>query len=354
MTKLLNIITASVLLAALPATVGASGTATPWQCSRSDINLYDYSASVAQACGYTVYPLDHVGTRADGGRDYVYIVGGHSLVRPVPPPGFDPGNATDAQLASYGFPPRPADTAEAATWQQDVKRYRSVPPPPFIIETNVRAGVQAGPCSSDIQLCWGGYLASSSTFTTSYIDYYEPYQAQSSCTGDAVATWTGIGGLAGPTIRLAQAGTFPHVGGGIADHQDFQAVLPDEQYAVLMNLVASGGDDLQVSVQWDAPGWTFTVRDTTKGLIDDQYYPTDSYDAGSAEWIIERPQYNNTITPLRNFWAGWTVNAAQANNIGMQNFHLTVYNIHNKAGTPLESTGSHSGQSFGATWLQCG
>lgn len=43
----------------------------------------------------------------DGGKIYIYIIDGQEHKFPVPPEGFKPLTATDEQLETYGFPPRP-------------------------------------------------------------------------------------------------------------------------------------------------------------------------------------------------------------------------------------------------------
>lgn len=42
------------------------------QCPSTPTNLYSQPASVVEACGYTVIPLDHISPRLDGGSDYTY------------------------------------------------------------------------------------------------------------------------------------------------------------------------------------------------------------------------------------------------------------------------------------------
>jgi hypothetical protein len=65
-------------------------------------------------------PLARVVTYPDGGKAYVYKNG---LAQAVPPAGFDPIRASSAQLARYGFPPRPRDPERLAAW---VKRFSGI------------------------------------------------------------------------------------------------------------------------------------------------------------------------------------------------------------------------------------
>lgn len=55
----------------------------------------------------TTIDYDHIEELADGGKIYVYIINGIENRFPVPPEGFKPLTASDEQLETYGFPPRP-------------------------------------------------------------------------------------------------------------------------------------------------------------------------------------------------------------------------------------------------------
>lgn len=363
MRVLATFIAVIITAALIPLAARANSTTPPWQCSAS-VNLYDFSPSVAQACGDSVYPLDHVTARSDGGKDYVYFMKGQRVVIPSPPPGFTPASATDDQLSYYGFPARPLDPSALPEWRDSVAHIHTAPAPPFLIETKYRApfsvtnaggsgGAEATLCSP-INLCWGGYVNTGTTFTQSYIDYTEPGEAQTSCSGDAVVAWTGLGGYDGGL--LGQDGTAPYVG-GMPAHEAWWEAWPENNITQL-NFAANRGDDIQAHVSWQSSYYRFkfTVWDTTIGQQQTAYYTpqTHPFDGNSSEFIIERPQDQTTIYPLRNFWTGWSVIAAQSNNIGMQNFPLSRYNIQNKAGTTLETTSGNNGQSFSATWDACG
>lgn len=64
---------------------------------------------------------DHIEELSDGGKIYVYIIDGIENSFPVPPDEFDPLNASDETLATYGFPPRPSDVHELDEWIENME-----------------------------------------------------------------------------------------------------------------------------------------------------------------------------------------------------------------------------------------
>lgn len=158
---------------------------------------------------------------------------------------------------------------------------------------------------------------------------------------------------------LAQDGTAPWTNGYMPVHEAWYEIVPDEGMMDMGFAASTYDDDIQVHTYWlsSSHEFQFTVWDTTTGQQQTVYQSpasTDTVDLSSSEFIVERPTYNGTIVPLRNFWTGWTVNAGQSNNIGMQNYSLTPLNIVNSSGKTLETTSGNSGQSFSATWDACG
>lgn len=67
-----------------------------------------------------------------GGEAYIYYIDGVKNTFFVPPKGFNPLKATDAQLAEYGFQPRPIDEKLLAEWEDVMSHYKSTPIPTSI------------------------------------------------------------------------------------------------------------------------------------------------------------------------------------------------------------------------------
>jgi hypothetical protein len=361
MSKLRFLITFALLEALTPLAARADSTPLPPVC-KVGANLYSYPASVARACGDSVFPLDHVQTRADGGHDYIYFVNRNMVVIPMPPANFNPSTATPAQLSYYGYPPRPTNPTQLPAWQAEVTKMQVTSSLPFLIETPLTApgAIRITVDAASQSLNWGGYVDTGNTFTEAYIDYYEAGQAATSCTGDQVVLWTGIGGYNYvKNGTLGQDGTAPWTNGFMPVHEAWFEIVPDEGIMDMGFAASAYGDDIQAHTYWlsSSHQFKFTVWDTTTGKQKTVYQipnSGDTVDLSSSEFIVERPTYNGTIVPLRNFWTRWDVNAAQSNNIGMQNFTLTKINMFNNSGKQLETTSSNNGQSFSATWEACG
>ncbi len=80
---------------------------------------------------YVKVSCERVEELPDGGKVYVYIIGGQENKFSVPPEGFVPLTATDEQLMTYGFPPRPSEnnTEDYKDWVKLMKNYKSTPVP---------------------------------------------------------------------------------------------------------------------------------------------------------------------------------------------------------------------------------
>lgn len=236
---------------------------------------------------------------------------GQQVVIPEAPTGFNPITADAQQLSYYGYPARPNDRVQLASWRDKVMQIRPVAPPPFLIQTPYSAPFRvsqprmssrpatAATCSP-INLCWGGYVNTGTTFTQSYIDYSEPGQAATACSGDAVIEWTGLGGYDGGL--LGQDGTLTYLG-GVAPHTAWWEAWPENNITP-MNFSGNQGDDIQSHVYWlsSSSQFEYWVWDTTTGQQQTLYYgPRSPFDGNSSEFIVERPpvrEYNLPATQL--------------------------------------------------------
>jgi hypothetical protein len=78
--------------------------------------IYPVAVKAMRPDGTTQEPRDHDGMA----RSYEYQDGTHEV---VPPPGWSPLTATDQELRTYLFPPRPTDPAALAQWHDSFARY---------------------------------------------------------------------------------------------------------------------------------------------------------------------------------------------------------------------------------------
>jgi hypothetical protein len=242
---------------------------------------------------------------ADGGTRYTFIIGGVENVLHVPPVGFDPATATDAQLAEYGYPARPKDQTGLTGWQNKWGRFKpktsSAEPTITIMKKSINDSSGSG---------WAGYADYYAGQTTKFgtVDgYYNQPSYNTGSPSDArEASWVGLGGY--NTSSLIQAGT------------EMDAPTPT-YYGWYLYMDASGsttghpstivvhpGDSMYAMVYWTTSNWPagFEVWDWT--TMTDFYVtaqaPSDCYNGQSAEFIDERPQVvgqKNDYFPVAGF-----------------------------------------------------
>lgn len=113
---------------------------------KSSIDVYDYTPAALRKCGYRVYPLSYVRALPGGGHEYVYREGRSTVSDLVPPSGFVPAQASNAQLREYGFPTRPSRPSALRHWMIEMKSWkRSAPPEPFqVVDPYLQFGIGAG------------------------------------------------------------------------------------------------------------------------------------------------------------------------------------------------------------------
>jgi len=112
--------------------------------------------------------------------------------------------------------------------------------------------------------------------------------------------WIGIGGYGEET--LIQTGTEQEYIAGEAVYYAWYELLPD--YLVrIRNIHVQPGDTMTASISLlneNASTWAITIRDVTR---DEQFKKTVVYNSSmlSAEWIVERPKVNGTVSTLADF-----------------------------------------------------
>lgn len=299
------------LVAAVPLMIAAANTrsATAAATAPSDCNSsfdpYAYTQAAVSACGYQTFPLAAVNALPDGGSSYDYSVNGSTVRFFVPPAGFDPSTATDAQLDEYGFPERPTDSTAYARWQAEMSDWKgAAPAPPFLAESHARA-------DTTYSGNWAGYAVTGGyTYTHAEAWYIEPTFYSSRCTTNADVTWAGIGGYSGGNHSVGQDGTAHNVP-GVGNHQAWWEIYP-YNFITAVNLYGHRGYEFDASTRWLGNGYRFYMHDYYTGhtVAFDAYHNV--YDGSSAEAITERPTINGSLSNLSNFET-MTFEASNAN-----------------------------------------
>lgn len=262
---------------------------------------------------------DSIESLPDGGRIYHYLIDGVLNSFPVPPDGFDPIHASDQELETYGFPPRPdPDSDSYDSWLKLMEGYTGTPIPEPVLHYEVhdvqssaanQSAISATAVSGSFSSNWSGYvskIAAGSTFyTQAQASYTQPSFIYNKNLGgiQQVVCWVGIGGYKNEAAggALVQAGTTVHAeaqSGGIGVTTDYFAwyeYLNNEnlnEHAKLP-LTVNPGDSIYVYISYQAANQKFnyyiannTTGKSTAALVD---VSKEYFDGSSVEWIVEKP-----------------------------------------------------------------
>jgi hypothetical protein len=228
-----------------------------------------------------------------------------------PPDGFNPLTASDAELACYQLPPRPADSARLAHWSQVMNSATNYIVPvvgdPSAPKLPPMSGIGKTHQTYDDPGCsptcptspWSGYsiprlLNDWQDLSWNYTEgeWNVPYghnYCYNNSTGSQVTVWVGMGGDGwdgGNANSIIQAGTdtfdWP-----AADTEFWWEDYPNPPQAVT-NFPVSQGDDVFVEVTYHTDKTTtFDFFDITKDTWTDLIESTPSVDTTSAEFIVE-------------------------------------------------------------------
>ncbi|HYM95780.1 MAG TPA: G1 family glutamic endopeptidase [Candidatus Sulfotelmatobacter sp.] len=208
---------------------------------------------------------------------------------------------------------------------------------------------------------WSGYVATSSSrsaYSSAETVYNEPQALSTPCSNNAAVTWAGLGGYT--TGTLAQDGTGINTP-GLGQHQAWSEILPDQPYIQPQPLYGHAGYGFiaEVNLLGGGGGFNFYMYDryTGYGLSYQEF--TNSYDASSADFIVERPTYNGKWMNLTNFaylnfLDAW-VNGNQPSN-GVGHYPNDNVNMVNNANTYIMAQPgglSNNGQTFTDYYKNC-
>jgi hypothetical protein len=336
------------------------------------------SASPLVASRSAVTPLQPISVTPlpGGGRAYAFSMpDGSTATFPVPPAGFDPLHASDAQLAEYGFQPRPAaDSVAYASWAESMASYRSTPVPVIALGPTISAPHRQTTSGGFIQSNWGGWIANWGAGTTHYVatemDFTEPTASSTTCSGASMATWTGLGGY--NTSKLVQDGVEIPTNGlslcsskasGYCAWYEYLNASTNHGPTIMSQVTIHSGDNMHLySVYSSSLGRiNFYVADNTTGTSQSVIITgvgTSYYDGSSGDFIGAEAASG---TPLKHFGNFSTRNGYAENTAGnwttissaQHPTKSTLINIFN--GDVLATTGNlnSSGTGFSMSWLRC-
>jgi hypothetical protein len=264
----------------------------------------------------------------------------------APPKDFDPINAPDEELASYGFPPRPnkesdpnsfakwakAMAASKMRWNGELKHTGLYSRPAARASTPATASAGTG---TDYFYNWSGYVNtntltkynSKTSFYYIVSDFNVPAVNPPSCDGgwDWEVSWNGIDGdLDQNALLQGGSSSAVYCSGGSKSWSYYAWVEWWPAYDIIEEFGVNVGDDMYVET-WDTSatqGYVYLVDETTGAA--GVYGLTPNGGAGlignTAEYIVERPCCRSGhYYPLPNyvwdFWANsWAYNFTQSEN----------------------------------------
>jgi len=277
-----------------------------------------------------------------GGTDSAFKVDAGSLAHQrVPAAGFSPLLAPDAQLAFYGFRPRPADPAMLATWTRRYQGFTAPAKPGLCVRDALSNAV------SDPKFNWSGPETNSGSgnsfddthgFTSAAADFTQPGFTADCQHNSALSIWSGIGGdpstlSSGGQAALVQTGTesdgdisspitawWERIGldGSDSKQMSFQyfSVTPGDYMSTYTNynVYGTSGGNVQLS-----------MYDQTTGHSDAMYFDDPNYNYWSsttAEFINERTSFGGVYPDLRDYdhtdWQNAAVGQEGTNGGSMQ------------------------------------
>jgi peptidase A4-like protein len=295
--------------------------------------------------------------RADGGTINDYWRDGVLTQVPLPPASFKPLTASAADLAAYGFPPRPDTQDELIAWQSDLASWKPTP--------DIGACEVPGLTAAFNNPIWSGYDAdstSSSTYIAVQGDYHQPTKGSTSCASPQEVSWVGLGGY--HTGRLMQDGTGIDATGHYYAWYEWLNDTNDIGITKMASVTVHAGDRIHTYVVHQTSGsgqTTFYVADNTTGTSQSRIVNLGSayYDGSSAEMIDERPSIGGIPTNLTNFGTvNWT-------NAKVQRSNATWYTLGSQTNVEFDmwaTNFSHilafpdvmsSSTTFSDTWYRC-
>jgi hypothetical protein len=210
-------------------------------------------------------------------------------------------------------------------------------------------------------LQWSGYLVASdindfSPVVSSVSGSWTVPEVKSSGNDTFSGVWLGVGGYGEET--LIQVGTEQEYVNGRSVYYAWYELLPD--YLVrISSLHVRAGDTVTASISLvneNASTWSIKMSDVTRG---GQFEKVVVYNSSmlSAEWIMERPKVNDTVSALANF-GNVTFTDCKATLEGVTrtigNFSHAHLVMHDEEGTPLVSVSplNSDGSAFTVSYLE--
>ncbi len=308
----------------------------------------------------------------DGGKIYVYNIDGIINEFPVPPEGFNPLNASNDVLETYGFPIRPTDSDELAKWILMMKKYKKTPIPE-VEKTDIIHGLNKKIPTYLSQIStraldgehdsrnWSGYVAKGN-FSQVQGDFVQPAIPDSEPSYTHESTWVGLGGHY-ENSGLVQTGTVMATHqGGRQYYAWYEYISPFHQNPeIRMNSVTvNPGDRIHAYCSFQKANNKFNAyiaNDTngTSQAVLVSISASEYFDQRTAEFINEHPSWGAIAdNGLTNYgttnWSGCQVYTMSGSWINLGSTTYDRITMRNANGNVLAAPFNLNGASFVSTW----
>lgn len=255
---------------------------------------------------HVVTILPAVSDLSAGGKVATYgMPDGEDMVVPTPPAGFDPLAATDAELAEYDFPARPASTsADYADWLTAMQAFQGDPASSsaVTVDTSPDPTIQN---SATVYANWAGYAGGvrgqqNRRFVGVKSVYVVPSISGTACNASTrdLSEWVGLGGTTG-TSDLSQEGIecgegLGGGGGAFYGFTEFANTASPVVFCGYSSWSFPAGHTVYVNMSYETSSniANFYLEDETTGVAHGCSRGAPSgwhFDGNTAEWIIESP-----------------------------------------------------------------
>lgn len=233
------------------------------------------------------------------------ILNGHYV---IPPKGFNPLKATNAELEKYHFPKRPKNQKKLKQWKQLMAHAAHFVAPVF----GTPKGKATSVSNEDLKN-WSGYEVrdSQDRIHEVYGQWSVPDVNNSNRKSYSV-TWIGMGGdgqTAGAS-QLIQEGTRQDYINGAGHYSVWWERLTPKSDTLMVpitNFTVAPDQDIEAEITVDLSTTTYFIENTTTGkytsFTESIYGPhgASGWYGGSAEWIEERESINNSYPYLADY-----------------------------------------------------
>ncbi len=289
-----------------------------------------------------------------------------TIAYPQPPAGFDPLAASDADLAQYGFPPRPDewDAPDAyAHWQKMVSTPQKRLKHPLLQQTTIHNRAATTLSESETvdngslavtSSNWSGYadVGAAGTFKLNnaaiYSEYIVPIAQQpfGVCTGswDYSSQWVGFDGFNSGDVLQAGTEVDAYCSGSTKStfYGPWYEWYPYAETRIT-NLTVAPGNVMGVEVWYTTAtpsGHAYLINYSTNTSVSVAFSPPSgtTFIGNSAEWIVEAPTVNGGLAALTNYVADpFNADYVHSNNVyyypGSSPAGTTIYSITMNAGS---------------------